>query len=52
MDHVRDYRRPQDEKGNEIVEEGCAPKTPSASPSPPPSPPKVQTNNTVSEEYL
>ena len=39
VDHVKEYRRPQDEKGNEVVEEGCAPKTPS--PSPPPSPSQV-----------
>ena len=44
VDHVRQYRRPKDENGEEIIEKGCAPKTPSpspvsspaASPSPPP----------------
>lgn len=51
MDHVRQYRRPKDENGEEIVEKGCAPKTPSpspvsspaASPSPPPLAPKKKT---------
>lgn len=35
MDHVSEYRRPKDADGKEIIEKGCAPKTPS--PSPPPS---------------
>ena len=38
MDHVRQYRRPKDEDGNEIVEKGCAPRTPTPSPSREPSP--------------
>lgn len=38
MDHVRQYRRPKDEDGNEIVEKGCAPKTPTPSPTPSPEP--------------
>ena len=44
VDHVNQYRRPKDEGGNEIVEKGCAPKTPtpipSSSPSPSPEPVK------------
>ena len=43
VDHVREYRRPKDNDGNEIVEKGCAPVTPTPSPSPepvtPPTPP-------------
>ena len=38
MDHVRQYRRPKDEDGNEIIEKGCAPKTPTPSPTPSPEP--------------
>ncbi|XP_064394733.1 RNA-binding motif protein, X-linked 2-like [Halichondria panicea] len=34
VDHVAEYRRPKDEDGNEIVEKGCAPKTPTPSPEP------------------
>ena len=48
---MRQYRRPKDENGEEIIEKGCAPKTPSpspvsspaASPSPPPLAPKKKT---------
>lgn len=36
MDHVDKYRRPKDESGNEIIEKGCAPKTPTPSPTPSP----------------
>ena len=36
MDHVDQYRRPKDESGNEIIEKGCAPKTPTPSPTPSP----------------
>lgn len=45
MDHVREYRRPKDADGNEIIEKGCAPVTPpsSPSPSPEPAPPLAQT---------
>ena len=32
VDHVEKYRRPKDEHGNEIIEKGCAPKTPTPSP--------------------
>jgi len=41
---VRQYRRPRDENGEEIIEKGCAPKTPTPSPSPErsPSPVKVK----------
>ena len=44
VDHVRQYRRPRDENGEEIIEKGCAPKTPTPSPSPErsPSPVKVK----------
>lgn len=46
VDHVREYRRPKDEDGNEIIEKGCAPKTPTPSPTPSPepesSPPKAK----------
>ena len=38
MDHVHQYRRPKDEDGNEIIEKGCAPKTPTSSPTPSPEP--------------
>ena len=38
VDHVRQYRRPKDEDGNEIIEKGCAPKTPTPSPTPSPEP--------------
>ena len=38
VDHVTEYRRPKDEQGNEIIEKGCAPKTPTPSPTPSPSP--------------
>ena len=38
MDHVSKYRRPKDDSGNEIIEKGCAPKTPTPSPTPSPSP--------------
>ena len=38
VDHVRHYRRPKDEDGNEIIEKGCAPKTPTPSPTPSPEP--------------
>ena len=41
VDHVSQYRRPKDEHGNEIIEKGCAPKTPTPSPSPSPSPSPV-----------
>ena len=41
MDHVRQYRRPKDENGEEIIEKGCAPKTPSPSPVSSPSPPPL-----------
>ncbi len=34
VDHVNEYRRPKDEDGNEIIEKGCAPKTPTPSPQP------------------
>ena len=34
VDHVAEYRRPKDDDGNEIVEKGCAPKTPTPSPEP------------------
>ncbi len=34
VDHVTEYRRPKDEDGNEIIEKGCAPKTPTPSPEP------------------
>eukprot|EP00731_Ephydatia_muelleri_P030039 Em0021g562a len=36
VDHVKEYRRPKDEQGNDIVEKGCAPRTPTQSPSPSP----------------
>jgi hypothetical protein len=36
VDHVNQYRRPKDESGNEIIEKGCAPKTPTPSPTPSP----------------
>ena len=44
MDHVKEYRRPKDDSGNEIIEKGCAPKTPTPSPtpSPPPSPESME----------
>ena len=42
MDHVKQYRRPRDENGNEIIEMGCAPKTPTPSPSPERSPSPVK----------
>lgn len=42
VDHVRQYRRPRDENGNEIIEKGCAPKTPTPSPSPERSPSPVK----------
>ena len=42
MDHVKQYRRPKDEKGEEIIEQGCAPKTPTPSPSSSPTPPPVE----------
>ncbi len=38
VDHVNQYRRPKDEHGSEIVEKGCAPRTPTPSPTPSPSP--------------
>ena len=38
VDHVRQYRRPKDGDGNEIIEKGCAPKTPTPSPTPSPQP--------------
>ena len=38
MDHVKQYRRPKDEPGHEIIEKGCAQKSPTPSPSPSPSP--------------
>ena len=38
MDHVAEYRRPKDDQGNEIIEKGCAPKTPTPSPTPSRSP--------------
>ena len=38
VDHVRQYRRPKDEDGNEIIEKGCAPKTPTPSPNSSPEP--------------
>ena len=31
---MSEYRRPKDEDGNEIIEKGCAPRTPTPSPSP------------------
>lgn len=34
VDHVSEYRRPKDEDGKEIIEKGCAPRTPTPSPSP------------------
>lgn len=37
VDHVKEYRRPKDEQGNDIIEKGCAPRTPTQSPSPSPS---------------
>lgn len=43
VDHVKQYRRPRDENGNEIIEKGCAPKTPTPSPSPERSPSPVKT---------
>ena len=45
VDHVKDYRRPKDEHGNEIIEKGCAPKTPTPSPSPSPPPLAKVTKN-------
>ena len=39
VDHVAEYRRPKDEHGNEIIEKGCVPKTPTPSPTPSESPP-------------
>ena len=58
MDHVKNYRRPRDEDGNEIIEKGCAPKTPTPSPERSPSPvrtkkkqkKKHRRNNSLSEE--
>lgn len=52
VDHVSQYRRPKDESGNEIVEKGCAPKTPtpSPSPSPPPSPQLVEEKKKVKDK--
>ncbi|CAI8044500.1 RNA-binding motif protein, X-linked 2 [Geodia barretti] len=38
VDHVHQYRRPKDEDGNEIIEKGCAPITPTPSPTPSPEP--------------
>ena len=43
VDHVKHYRRPRDENGDEIIEQGCAPKTPTPSPSPERSPSPVKT---------
>jgi len=61
VDHVRQYRRPRDENGEEIIEKGCAPKTPTPSPSPErsPSPVKVKKDkkkrskrdSSVSDDY-
>lgn len=42
VDHVKRYRRPRDENGDEIIEKGCAPKTPTPSPSPERSPSPVK----------
>ena len=49
VDHVKHYRRPRDEDGNEIIEKGCAPKTPTPSPERSPSP--VRTKKKLKKKH-
>lgn len=51
VDHVKQYRRPRDEDGNEIIEKGCAPKTPTPSPSPERSPSPVRTKKKQKKKH-
>ncbi len=49
VDHVAQYRRPKDDRGNEIIETGCGPRTPEASPSPSPPPSPVHSSSSDKE---